>query len=174
MSSTRTHKRSKTQCDSQTGVNPKRTHGLGIWGNRRVVMGVRVDEELKKQFVLVSKRVFGSVCNPIESFMATVVACQKSGVNFGTTIDVGKIVITRDLKVRRKLVVEETVTETRTVADVKKDKKAEELNRTFANAADQWDVHSVEWQHDWIERARKHPELSNSALVLALEKAGDS
>jgi hypothetical protein len=93
--------------DSVTGVNPCRSHGFGIWGNRRVVMGVRVDEELKKQFISVSKRVFGSVCNPVESFMATVVACAKDGVNFGQTIDIGKIIIERNLRSRRKLEIRE-------------------------------------------------------------------
>jgi hypothetical protein len=66
-------------------------------------MGVRVDSELKKRFTAVSKRVFGSTCNPIESFMATVVSCAENGVNFGTTIEVGKIVIERNLRERRRL-----------------------------------------------------------------------
>lgn len=91
---------------SITGVNPKHSHGLGIWGNPRVVMGVRVDSELKKRFNLVARRVFGSVCNPIESFMATVVSCAESGVNFGNTIEVGTIVIERNLRERRSLIVE--------------------------------------------------------------------
>jgi hypothetical protein len=69
-------------------------------------MGVRVDSEFKKRFNLVAKRVFGSVCNPIESFMATVVSCAESGVNFGNTIEVGTIVIERNLRERRSLVVE--------------------------------------------------------------------
>ena len=100
------------QPDSITEVNPKRTHGLGIWGNPRVVMGVRVDSELKKRFKSVAKRVFGSTCNPIESFMATVVSCSENGVNFGNTIEVGKIVIERNLRERRRLeIVREEVSE---------------------------------------------------------------
>ena len=94
--------------DSITEVNRKCNHGLGVWGNPRVVMGVRVDSELKKRFKQVAKRVFGSVCNPIESFMATVVSCAESKVNFGNTVEVGTIVIERNLKERRKLIVEKT------------------------------------------------------------------
>jgi hypothetical protein len=107
----------KQEPDCITGVNPSeilglaektkvRTHGLGCWGNPRVVMGVRVDSELKKQFTAVSKRIFGSTCNPIESFMATIVASAQNGVNFGTTVEIGKIVIERNLRERRKLEVE--------------------------------------------------------------------
>ena len=89
--------------DSITKVNPKHTHGIGIWGNPRVVMGVRVDSELKKRFSAVSKRVFGSTCNPIESFMATVISCAESGVNFGNTVNIERIVIERNLRERRRL-----------------------------------------------------------------------
>jgi hypothetical protein len=88
--------------DSITGVNPKRTHGFGLWGNERVVVGVRVDKELYLRFKSVSKRVFGSVCNPIESFMAAVVGLAESGVNPSNTVRIGKIVIERNLRERRK------------------------------------------------------------------------
>jgi hypothetical protein len=97
------------QSRSITTVNPVRTHGVGIWGNPRVVMGVRVDSELKKRFKQVTKRVFGSTCNPIESFMATVVSCAESGVNFGNTIEIDKIIIERNLRERRRFVVEDVV-----------------------------------------------------------------
>jgi len=99
-------KHAPPKSDSITEVNRKCCHGLGVWGNPRVVMGVRVDSELKKRFKLVAKRVFGSVCNPIESFMATVVSCAESGVNFGNTVEVGTIVIERNLRERRRLGVE--------------------------------------------------------------------
>ena len=52
---------------------------------------------------------------------------------------------------------------------------AEQLNKTFGMVADQWREHpGVEWRRKWVATAREHGELSNSALVLALEKAGDS
>jgi len=88
-----------------------RRHGVGIWGNRRVTMSFRVDEGLKKRFLPFTKRVFGSVCLPLESLMAgilsTVVESEKFGVYPGTTVplkfDVEKIVIERNLRPRRKL-----------------------------------------------------------------------
>lgn len=99
--------------NSITGVNPARSHGVGIWGNPRVVFGVRVDSELKKCFISISKRVFGSTCNPVESFMAAIVGCvehaEKLGVNPSKTvsIQIDEIKIERNLRERRKLVVEE-------------------------------------------------------------------
>jgi len=102
-STNRQPKQQNSQADSITGVNRDGKHGVGIWGNPRVVMAVRVDSELKKQFIPVAKRVFGSVCNPIESFMAAILACQKMAVNFGNTVTIDKIVIERNLRPRRKL-----------------------------------------------------------------------
>jgi hypothetical protein len=93
--------------DSMTAVNPKHTHGTGIWGNPRVVMGVRVDEGLKKQFNLAAKALFGSTCNPIETFMAAVVGIYQNQellrVNPSPTINIGEIKIERNLRERRKL-----------------------------------------------------------------------
>jgi hypothetical protein len=93
--------------DSMTGVNPKRTHGIGIWGNERVVMSIRVDKKLKKAFTEASKALFGSTCNPIESWMAGVVGIysnqKMSGVNPSITVDIGEIKIERNLRERRKL-----------------------------------------------------------------------
>jgi hypothetical protein len=103
LSSTENQNHNQTQ-DSITGVNPKRSHGFGLWGNERVVIGVRVDKELYLRFKSVSKRVFGSVCNPIESFMAAVVGLAENGVNPSNTIRIGKIVIERNLRERRKQV----------------------------------------------------------------------
>lgn len=114
-------RKSKTRqlrLDSMTGVNPVRTHGLGIWGNPRVVMSVRVDEKLKEAFTSASKALFGSTCNPIESYMATIVGLYQNertnrtfGVNPSITVDIGEIKIERNLRERRKLTeggVEET------------------------------------------------------------------
>jgi len=120
-------KKPEPKPDSITGVNPARTHGLGIWGNPRVVFGVRVDSELKKRFVLVARRVFGSTCVAVESYMATIVGCieeaEKLGVNPSKTvhIDIGEIKIERNLRERRKLAVQETKPITPTAPEVKCD-----------------------------------------------------
>lgn len=109
VSRTTQNKKSKqTTLCSVTGVNPIRTHGLGVWGGRRVVVGVRVDEKLYKAFKPVAMLFFGSVCRPIEAFMASVISAQKVGVNPKMTMEIGKLVIERNIRSRRKLLVEET------------------------------------------------------------------
>jgi len=70
------------------------------------VFGIRVDESLYLAFKLVAMRVFGSVCRPVESFMATIVALGRHPPNFGNTIEIEKIVIERNLRERRRLVFE--------------------------------------------------------------------
>jgi len=106
----RSSKTKQLRLDSNTGVNPKHTHGLGIWGNERVVMSIRVDKGLKKEFKPASKALFGSTCNPIESWMAGIVGVFKnqkmSGVNPSTTVSIGEIKIERNLRERRRLEVD--------------------------------------------------------------------
>jgi hypothetical protein len=106
--------RRKTQLridDSLTGVNRVHTHGVGLWGNPRVVFGVRVDKGLKKQFTLASQALFGSTCNPVECFMATIVGMAKHQENFrvnpSLTINGLEIKIERNLRERRKISNEE-------------------------------------------------------------------
>ena len=94
---------------SNTRVNPIRTHGLGVWGNRRVVFGVRIDEGLAKAAKPVLKAVFGSTCNGIETYLAGLIATYEqrgiSGV-YPSNTSIGTIVIERNLRERRKLEVE--------------------------------------------------------------------
>jgi len=89
--------------DSATEVNPCRSHGVGVWNNRRVVIGVRVDEELYSAFKPVAKRYFGSVCRAIEAYMASVLAVANEGVNFGETVRIENLHVERNLRPRRKL-----------------------------------------------------------------------
>lgn len=102
--------------DSMTGVDPKRTHGWGLWGNERVVFSVRVDKKLKKAFTEASKAIFGSTCNPIECYMASIVGLhlntKTGGVYPSLTVDVGVLKIERNLRERRKMT--KTVIETET------------------------------------------------------------
>ena len=119
------HKLSHKQTNlcSITGVNPPRTHGFGVWGGERVVVGVRIDNNLYEAFKPVAKAVFGSVCRPLEAFMATVVSSYQTknldngfGVNPSLTIDIGKLVIERNVRSRRRMVVEEEVETTDVVS----------------------------------------------------------
>ena len=104
----------QTNLCSMTGVNPPRTHGLGIWNNERVVVGIRCDKKLYATFKPLAEQFFGSVCRPIETFMATIISTvhnnklnKQVGVNPSLTIDIGKLVIERNIRSRRRMVVEE-------------------------------------------------------------------
>ena len=97
-------KKNQPKQQSITKVNRGSGHGVGCWGNRRVVAGVRVDEGLYSAFKPVAKRIFGSTCRAVEAFMATIVACSGEAVNFGQTVEVKEIRIERNLRARRGLV----------------------------------------------------------------------
>jgi hypothetical protein len=89
-----------------TGVYPVRSHGFGVWGNRRVVMSVRVDERLKKEATRVLKAVYGSTCRGIESYLAGLVATyEQQGVSgvYPSHTSIGQLVIERNIRTRRKL-----------------------------------------------------------------------
>lgn len=100
---------------SITGVNPVRTHGFGVFNGKRKVWSVRVDETLLKQAKPVLKAKFGSECRGVETWLAGLVATTKgeqlAGVYPSNTVEIGKLVIERNIRSRRKLVVEEEVTE---------------------------------------------------------------
>ena len=103
--------------DSITGVNPIRTHGFGLYGGRRVVWSVRVDQTLLGEAKPVLRAKFGSDCRGVEAWLAGLVATTKgeqlAGVYPSNTVEIGKLVIERNLRSRRKLVVEEEVTESK-------------------------------------------------------------
>lgn len=116
---TRENKKSKqTTLSSITGVNPIHTHGFGVYCGRRKVWSVRVDETLLKQAKPVLKAKFGSECRGVETWLAGLVAVTKgeqlAGVYPSNTVEIGKLVIERNVRTRRKLVVEEE-TETKVV-----------------------------------------------------------
>lgn len=100
-------KTTKNKQDSITGVNPERTHGFGVYKGRRKVWGVRVDETLLKQAKPVLKAKFGSECRGVEAWLAGLVAITKGeqliGVNPSNTVEIGKLIIERNLRPRRKL-----------------------------------------------------------------------
>jgi hypothetical protein len=84
----------KTKQDSKTGV-------YNVFGGRRVVMSFRCSEELKKAFIPVAKHYFGSVCRPLEAFMASILTAVNEHVNFGNTVVIEKLEIKRALRPRR-------------------------------------------------------------------------
>jgi len=102
--------------DSITAVNQEEGHGVGIWGNPRVPMTIRIDKGIKEASKPVLQAIFGSVCLPTETFYASIISAVEAGnlylkdvVNHGNTvgkevkIDIRKIVIERNLRPRRRL-----------------------------------------------------------------------
>ena len=84
-------------------VTKANRHGVGVWGNPRKVISIRVDSGLYKAFKPIAKAFFGSVCRPIEAFMASIITCNNKEVSFGNTIKIEKLHIERNFKPRRKL-----------------------------------------------------------------------
>ena len=110
------NKNKQLRIDSMTGVDPVHTHGLGLWNNPRKTWSCRCDEKLAEAFSCVAIAKFGSICNPIECFMAAIVGAYKveqmRGVNPSITVNVGVMKIERNLRERRKMT--KTVIETET------------------------------------------------------------
>ncbi len=100
------HIKPSTKNSAKQHSQTKVSYPSKLYCGRRKVVGIRVDENLYNEFKPVAKRVFGSVCRPIEGFMASVVALDRMGANFGNTIEVHEIKIERNLRARRGLPVE--------------------------------------------------------------------
>ena len=91
---------------SITNVNFSDYAACRYFANRRVVMGVRVDEGLAKRFKTLAKQVYGSVCRAVEVYMVNFIEAAERGVNFCYTskpLKIEKVVIERNLRPRRKL-----------------------------------------------------------------------
>lgn len=101
--------------NSNAKVYRKETHGFGIWNNERVPFTTRIDSGIKKASKPILKQLFGSTCRGVETILAGLIATYEaqgvSGVYRGTTVEIGKLIIKRNIKTRRKLVVDEEITE---------------------------------------------------------------
>ena len=94
-----------------THVNPPRSHGVGPLGGRRVVWGVRIDEELKLRVLPKLRRFWGSDCRAVESFLMAFEAAfdallleSGGGVNrFAPSITIESLNVVREQRSRRKL-----------------------------------------------------------------------
>lgn len=76
---------------------------MGLWDNPRIVVGIRCDSGLYSAAKPVLKARFGSVCRAVESYFAAVLSCANQEVNFGSTVEIGNIVIERNIRPRKKL-----------------------------------------------------------------------
>lgn len=91
-----------TNSNSSTGVNYPQSVLSGV----RKTFGFKCDTGLAEAFKPVAKRYFGSICRPLECFMIAVLALQKEQVNFGETITIENLNVERNLRPRRRLVVD--------------------------------------------------------------------
>jgi len=97
------HCKTHNTISSSTGVNYPQNILSGI----RKTFGFKCDTGLAEAFKPVAKRYFGSICRPLECFMLAVLALQKERVNFGETVNIENLNVLRNLRSRRRLVVEE-------------------------------------------------------------------
>ncbi len=97
---------------------------------------VRVDEKLLKQAKPVLKAKFGSDCRGVETWLAGLVATTKgeqlSGVYPSNTVEIGNLIIERNLRPRRKLVAE--------IEEVKKVTYKHEIVCGYCDAVATWEV----------------------------------
>jgi len=139
---------------------------------------VRINSQLKQAFLAHCRAKGLSCCHILEGLIYGYLQGFYDKFELDVKSPTINLTLVRDVKRVRRYAVEETTVETEHVRFVDEQvarlgrKKAEELNKSFAGAAEQWDIHSVEWQRSWIARAQAHPELSNSGLVLAYAEEG--
>jgi hypothetical protein len=88
--------------DSSTGVNYPQSVFSGI----RKTVGFKCDTGLHTEFKRVAQAKMGSVCHPLEVFEIAFLALNKEQVNFGTTVHIENLNVMRDLRTRRKMVVD--------------------------------------------------------------------
>lgn len=104
-------------------VNPNQdsiTNVYSLFDGVRGVVSIRMNKALYSRFKPVARRYFGSVCRAVESYMAGVLTIANSGVNFGNTVKIeGGLHIERNIRPRRKLVVEEKIERKKTIVEEK-------------------------------------------------------
>jgi hypothetical protein len=86
--------------DSSTRVNFPQSVLTGV----RKTVGFKCDTGLYAAFKPVATAYFGSVCRPLECFMLAVLTLKKERVNFGPTVTIQNLNITRNLRTRRKMI----------------------------------------------------------------------
>ena len=70
----------------------------------REPIAVRIDTGVYKRFKPLSKRLYGSTCRAVETYMISLIEVAEKGVHFSNTdkpINIEKIVIERNLRPRR-------------------------------------------------------------------------
>jgi hypothetical protein len=88
--------------DSCTQVNYPESVFTGI----RKTVGFKCDTGLHAEFKRVAQAKFGSICKPLEAFEIAVLALNREQVNFGTTVHIENLNVFRELRTRRKGVID--------------------------------------------------------------------
>jgi len=104
--------------DKQSEINASSTevnYPQNVLSGVRKPFGFRCDTGLKEAFKPVAKQYFGSICRPLECFMIALLALQKEQVNFGQTVKIENLHIERNLRSRRRMVIDEEITVTETI-----------------------------------------------------------
>jgi hypothetical protein len=84
--------------DSNTEVN----YPQSVFSGKRKTVGFKCDTGLHNEFKRVAQAKMGSVCHPLEIFEIAFLALNKEQVNFGTTVRIENLNVMRDLRTRRK------------------------------------------------------------------------
>ncbi len=92
----------KKSRDSFTGVN----YPQSVFSGVRKTVGFKCDTGLHEEFKRVAQAKMGSVCKPLEAFEIAFLALNKEQVNFGTTVHIENLNVLRELRTRRKGVVD--------------------------------------------------------------------
>lgn len=88
--------------DSSTRVN----YPESVFSGVRKTVGFKCDIGLHEEFKRVAQAKMGSVCKPLEAFEIAFLALNKEQVNFGTTVRIENLNVMRDLRTRRKGIVD--------------------------------------------------------------------
>jgi len=99
-----------TQAQEPDSITNVHFSGKGVpayVSGRREPIAIRIDTGVYKTFKPLSKRLYGSTCKAVETFMVGLIEVAKTGVHFSNTtkpINIERIVIERNLgKERRRL-----------------------------------------------------------------------
>ena len=155
--------------DSMTNVHFSEYVKTEWKDGKRLPISIRINSELYKEFKPISKALYGSSCRAVECLMAAVVLAARNKVHFSNTqqpINIGKIVIERNMRPRRALeYVEETTSEVKKVEKTK-------CKIVLSDVPD-YSRHSLEELDRLHRRYMNSGQMGKSALVFAeLKKRG--
>lgn len=153
-----------TTPDSKTNVNFSDYIKSEWKSEKREVISFRGNSELYNEFKKVSKALYGSTCRAFEFYMASVVLATRQKVNFCHTqqpIQIGKIVIERNLRPRRVFEYAGEIEQTETVT------KTETKKRLVVGDVPDYSGYPLEKLDRLHRRYRNSGQMGKSALVCA-------